>query len=650
MKRIILLAGVLVGALLPAAPAVAAPAIAFLNPSGYTTTVTMSDVADSDNLFHVVAWAKEVPSSALVEFELKPPGQNVATFDATRVGADTFEAFIQIPDTYADTTGYTLTARLYRGVPGDADEVANDEVIVEIDQSEVPPPAAQTVEISYPDNGDRAGFFTPKGKRSNVVLDYQASLDTQQVRAFYTLSDPGSDPDWEDTACGTGTPDDAGFGKVRCTLAEGHNPLDVSALALVSNKATPPAPATAAVDDTGDAHRVLPYLQTPAAVEISPGNTTVALSACWVMAATVTDQFQRTIAGVNVDVHAQGPADELYFESKTNDTDPFQAPDTAHVSKESAKRCSDNANSGQQGDHNSPGQADAKHIESVDGTKDNGDFRFALRSDVAGGSFVQAYADVNDDDAAGLSEASGGTQIGWGTPPPPPVTEVFLSPSNPNGTNGSCVAFEVLARRSGAPLPEGNVDVHLSGPDAGVNFCDVSGGSSRRPPETGGHVGDAHEDGTRHGEGETDASGKFVFGVTSATSGTTNVTVWVDQDGDDILSSGDPSKSTSVTWQPPGERSISIASSRSRVPDGRRVRLSGAISGDPACSGGQAVAIQAKPVRGGSCGTVKTVTTNSDGAYSTRIKITKSRKFRATVPSTGACSAARSRTVTVRVR
>ncbi|MDQ3915072.1 MAG: hypothetical protein M3323_07040 [Actinomycetota bacterium] len=649
MKRIIMLVGVLVGALLPATPAIAAPTIEFLNPSGYTTAVRISDVQDGDGSLHLVAWAREIPSNALVEFELKPPGQNAATFTADRVGTDTWEKLIPIPDTYADAPGYTLTARLYQGVPGDADEVDNDEMLVEVDQSEVPPPQAQTVELSYPENGGRAGFFTPKGKRSNIVLDYQASAGTNQVRAFYTLSDPGAAPVWEES-CGSGDPDDQGFGKVRCTLKEGHNPLDVGAVAIVSNKTAPPAPPSPQLDDTGDAHRIFPYMQNPSSVEISPGAQTVPLAQCWVMAALVEDQFGRSVAAANVDIHAEGPEDELYFESKTNETDPFQAPDTAHVSKENAKRCSDNANSGQQGDHNSPGRDDQKHVESVDGTSDGGRFRFALRSDFAGGTFVQAWADVNDDDAAGLTEASGGTQLGWGSPPPPPSLEVFLSPASTTATTGSCTAFEILARRGGSPFSSANVDMHVSGPDASVNFCDVEGGTARRAPESGGHVADAHEDGTRHAEGETDANGRFVFGVTSASQGSTTVQVWVDGNDDDLLTSGEPSKSGSVAWQPPGGRSISIDSNKSTVGKGRRVRLFGAIEGDPACSSGQSVAIQAKPVRGGRFGTVKTATTDEDGDYSTRIKMRKSRKFRATVPSTGTCSAARSPTITVRVR
>lgn len=657
MKKIILLITGLLASLIPAAPAVAAPTIEFLNPSGYTTPPPeISDVQDSDAFVHLVAWARDVPQSALVEFELQPPNQNAATFTADRVSTDTWEFFMPIPDTHPDAATYTLRARLYSGVPGDADEVANDEMTVEINQSEVPPPRGETVELSYPDNGGRLGIFVPKGKRPVAVFDYQASSGANSVRAFYTLSDPGTAPDWEDS-CGAADPDDQGFGKVRCILAEGHNPLDVTAVAVVANKGAhaPPAPPNPALDDTGDAHRVVPYLQQPSSVEISQGNQTVDLATCHLMTAFVTDQLDRAVAAANVDIHADGPEDELHFGTigdgtgtGPNDTDPFQAADTGHVSKENAKRCSNNQNLNQQGDHNSPGRDDVKHIESTTGTSNSGAFRFALRSDFAGGTFVQAWADVDDDDVADLTEASGGSQLGWGSPPPEPTNEVFLTPSSASAANGSCVEFEILARRGGSPFNNANVDIHLQGPPPAPTFCEVPGGGTTRPPESGSHLNAAHEDGTQHAEGETDAAGRFTFGVTSTTSGTTQVQVWIDSNDDDVLS-GEPSKTASVTWSPPGERTISISSNKSRVAQGRRVRLFGEIQGDPTCAASQTVNIQAKPLRGGRFGTVKTVATDAEGAYSTRIKMQASRKFRAVAPASDPCSFARSNTVTVRV-
>lgn len=655
MKRTMLLLVAVLASLLPMPSALAAPEINFVNPSGYLVTpYEISDAEDADQLFHLVAWSRDVPANALVEFEIEPTGDNPATFVAERVGSDTWEALVPIPNDFVDGSTYTLRARLYAGVPGNADEVDNDETTVEINQSSVPPPSGEAVEMTYPDNGGPLGIFTPKGKRSVTVFDFAASDATEQVRAFYTMSDPGTEPAWE-PSCGSAAPDGDGFGKVRCTLGEGHNPLDVTAVAVVSNRAAPapPAPPNPALDTSGDAHRVVAYLQQPRTVEVSGAAGNITLATCHTLTANVTDQNDRVVPLANVDVHADGPEDELHFGTRTSgpvpqQTDAFQAPDLGHVSRENARDCGNNSNVNQQGDHNSPGRDDLKHIESTTGTSDTGDFRFALRSANAGGTFVTVWADVDDDDLPDLSEATGGAQLGWGGPQPEPTQEVFLSPSSANGTNGSCVELEILARRGGAPFNAANVDIHIQGPDTLVEFCAVEGGGTTRFPESGGHSGDAHEDGTHHAEGETDSGGRFLFGVRSASSGTTQVQVWIDRTDDDTLS-GEPTKSSTITWQPAGERSISISSNKSRVAKGRRVRLSGAIQGDIACSGGQTVQIQAKPLRGGQFGTVRTLTTEPDGSYTTRLRMRKARKFRAVAPAADPCAAATSNTITVRV-
>lgn len=645
VKRIFLL-GVVAATLFPAPPVAAAPAIAFLNPSGYSTTLTISDVQDGDGFVHLVAWTRDTPSSALVEFELKPPGQNAATFTGNRVGADTWEAFVPLPDSFADGGGYTLIGRLYSGVPGNADEVANTQMTVEVNQSAVPPPNGEAVELSYPENGDGLGIYVPKGKRPLAVFDYVASQGTRQVRAFYTLSAPGTKPVWEGS-CGSSVPDALGVGKVRCTLSAGHAPRAVTAVAVVSNTTSPPTRPHPALDRAGDAHRVLPYLQRPTSITVGPGPQTVTLAACHQMTASVNDQFDRPIPRVNVDVHAEGPEGQLFF-SSSRKTHPFRAPTRAHGSIENARRCSNNGEAGHQGVHQNPGD-DVKHIESVRGTSNSGAFRFALRSDLAGGTFIVAWADVNDDDQPGLREVSGGTQLGWGAPPPTPRVEVFLLPRRVGSTTGSCTPFEILARRGGGPFLSANVDIHLTGPEANIDFCSVPGGSTTRPPESGGHIGNAHEDGTLHAEGEANESGSFTFGITSGARGTSAVRVWVDTNDDDVPTD-DPSDSASVNWFAPGERTISLSSSKDSVDPGDGVRLMGRVRGDPSCLRHEAVKIQSKRQSGGTFKTVKILTTDDEGRYSTRVAMQSSRAFRALAPETGNCSRAQSEGVTVRIR
>jgi hypothetical protein len=395
---------------LPTAPALGAPTIAFLNPSGYSSPVTISDITDQDGFVHLVAWAKEAPTQSLVEFELQPSGQSAATFTADRVTVDTWEAFIPIANSYPDTSGYALTARLYEGVPGDADEVTSTQIIVEVDQSDVPPPTAETVEMTYPGNGEPLGFFRPPGQRPNALVDYQASLNTGRVRAFYTQSLPGFAPVWE--VCGTSTPAGGGAGRVRCTLGTGDALKDVTAVAVLSNKGSPSADYNPALDDTGDAHRVYPYVQQPTDLQLASTDTPM-VGTCSFLTATVSDQFVRPIAGANVDVHAQGPTDGLRFMSSPGKTSPFQPPNTGHALKEDAKRCSNNESFRRQADHNNPDGPDAKHVESVKGTTNLGEFLIGLRNPAPGDTKVRAWVDRNGDDTKDNGEPAQAVELDW---------------------------------------------------------------------------------------------------------------------------------------------------------------------------------------------------------------------------------------------
>lgn len=632
--------------------------IEFLNPSGYTSEEeppVLSAKQDADNTYHLVAWVRNIPASPLVEFELRRlPTGNTTTVEATRAG-NAFEAGLPLAG-LADGP-YELKAILFSNL----DEVDTAQMTVNVTTEQLPPPPANTVEILNPENGEQAGYFAPEGKAPGFLLSTLVSEDTERVRVLYSMSDPGNQPEWKQ--CGFGTPDDNLVAQVRCALASGDSPAEVTALAAVANKTPPPGSPPAAADDTGDAHAITPYLQQARTVDISPTTGSGDVGVCQKFTLTVSDQLDQPIAGINVDVHAAGPGDQIQFATfdttpVTNDTDPFQAPDRGGASHrhstENAIRCSDDESLGQQGETNVPGGDDVKHVEStapansLGGTDNFGRWVFALHSRTQGGTQIVGWADVNGDDVLALSEASGGAQFGWGVPPPQPVTEVFVSPTETNASTGSCVPFEVQVRRGGNPFGGANVDVHVTGPDSSVTFCDTSGTSTRRPPESGGHVADAHEDGTRHAEGEASSDGRFVFGVTSATQGTSSVQIWLDDEDDDV-SSGDLSRTATVTWQPPGDRDVSLTSNKNRVSKGRRVRLSGTVQGDPACAAGQTIQLQSKRLRGGTYRTIRTLTTDAEGEFATRVRMRSARKFRAIAPAAEPCQQATSPAVTVRV-
>lgn len=656
LRRYALLVGALVASLLPGFPVhaqQAGPQIEFLNPSGYTASLEISDKADQDGAVHLVAWVGPVPANPFVEFEITSTTAGTTTVEADRAGTDTWEAFLQVA--HLSDGQYTLRAILYEGFtgPGTGDDVDVVERVVTLNRSDMfPPPASNTVEITYPANAGPWGVHTPKGSNAIGIIDTVASTGTDQIRVLYTTSAPGTAPEW--TPCGSGRVVE-GFARARCTLAEGVSGPQVRAVAAVANETPFPATPSEIADATGDAHRVDPYAQVPRFVEVTPDAIIVDPSTdqtptCPQFIVSVLDDRSRAVAGANVDVHVTGPDDQIRFGWVQNQTDPFQAPNDGHVSTRPGVDCADGTNERNQGDHNIPGADDPQHIESVSGTRNDGTFVFALRSTTVGGSRIVAWADTNDDDQQQVSEASGGARLGWGQPPPESERQLFLEPTSGTKTTGACHRMVLAIRRDGNPESGANVDVHASGPGTGVAFCDPGDGSaSGRAPDQG-HIGEADDEDTRHREGETDATGEFVFGVTAASEGTTEVVGWIDSDFDDAQSIGELFRSAAISWTISGERDISISSNRSRVRKGRRVRISGGIDGSATCEADQLVRLRAKPVSGGRFKTIKKKRTAVDGDYSFRVRVRKSKRYFVVTPRNGACEKARSRRITVRAR
>lgn len=659
MKRLgSLLAGVMLAALLPVGSASAAAAVQFLNPAPLMTGQVPELSSKEGRPVHLVAWTREAPAGALAEFELRaisttPPSFNAATIDGTFVTSDAVEALFTIPDTWADGT-YNLRISIFTG-DGQTLLAEEEQPVIINNDDVVPPPPAENVEIIQPENGGQVGFFTPKDKRPNTIVTATASAGTEQVRVLYTTSSPGTEPVWQ--SCGSQPVGENGFTIIRCTLAEGESPAAVTAIAAAANKTPWPAPPDPQADEGTDAHRTLVYQAQPANVDITPDVLSQDLGKCQLFFATVYDQLGRPLAAANVDVHATGPDDQLTF--ATDDTSPltartsaYQAPNDGHVSEKRVIRCSDKTLlETRQGVHRAIGSPDRMHIESTSGTDNNGSFFFALFSQSPGGTQISAWADMNDDDSQNVSEIAGGARLGWGTAPPAPTTELFIDPDGPTASPGDCQSMTLIAREGGNPLIGGNVDIHISGPDSSVQFCSPSGFSqSRRDPDVGGHVAGTHEDGTRHAEGETDSTGRFVFGVSSLSDGVTEVLGWLDQTDDDTLGTAEPRAPAQVSWQPEGERDISLEANRKRVREGRRVRLSGSIeAASSACEAGQQVRLRAKRPNG-RFKTIAKKNTNSDGTYLFRPRVRVTKIYKAIAPKGEICRLARSGNVRVRAR
>ncbi|HJR92732.1 MAG TPA: hypothetical protein VJ938_09860 [Acidimicrobiia bacterium] len=111
---------------------------------------------------------------------------------------------------------------------------------------------------------------------------------------------------------------------------------------------------------------------------------------------------------------------------------------------------------------------------------------------------------------------------------------------------------------SGRGIPDVNVDVHLTGPSDTSEFCALEDGTPRRAPDRGGHEASPSQadewihsqpgSDSHHTEGETNADGDFIFGVTSGSSGDSQIQGWADADDNDELGTNERADTSIVHW------------------------------------------------------------------------------------------------------
>ena len=474
---------ILVAPLVAMAVAQNQPSIKIWNPSDYNETENESpmivsdrraDADEEDDLkeatYRLMATSQNTPNPALVEFELVISTVSTITIGtATQAGPDAWELHWDIPPTVVDGP-YTLRAILYAGSGITATEVDRDEAPVVIRTGHpAADAAAETLDINYPLNGSEAGFYTnPENGVTSTRVEVEFSSGTTYIELFYTTSDPGDEPEWkscffEDVAF-TGEAPAQKF-PMRCTLEpQDQGGLSVTGLAAVPNN-SPSDPAFSAeydpnLDQAGDAVRVFPYKQDATSVTVDDpelrheGTGTSCTAPIFV---TIRDQNGELISGINMDVHARGPSDQLNF--RVPGTPLFQrppsavkAPDKAHSGLESAYACgspTQNFATIRQGDHNVPGGPDVKHIESSTSEQrgerantNQGRFGISLNSpDANGGSQITFWADEDGDDQFCDDEPFAVASVGFNVPAPPATGETPVlsecpipAPPPPGGT------------------------------------------------------------------------------------------------------------------------------------------------------------------------------------------------------------------------
>lgn len=414
-----------------------APSIQLINPSAYESTQVISDKQDANATYHVVASAINAPADADVQFEFvattgTPPESK--TIPGVRIGtSDVWESqwVVDVTD-----GSYTLTARLVSNssTPG---TLATDTASVTVD-NDANGNTREALEITYPTNGGPLGTYDPSSTVAsdrNFIMELKTSDGANDVDVFYSTAPPGTEPNWRQCTRTVTISYSGHERQIGCTTASNVGPADITSVAAVThrpvafNPTNPtcpgldpgPPPTCADAIDSGDAHRVTAYDQIPTSISLNPFSSNNPVNSCREIIATVLDNkdVPRPIYGANVDVHATGPLDNTKF-GKSPTASAFKKPDAGgHDIDEQVANCGTApAAADQESVHIHATTADNKHIESLNGTDPNGEFRFAVRSPDQGTTNISAWVDLVDDDF-GQNDPTGTATITWGPPQSP---------------------------------------------------------------------------------------------------------------------------------------------------------------------------------------------------------------------------------------
>ena len=559
----------------PTAPPVTCSGIQLLEP---TPGSIVSDLDDGVNqTYRIVAAVSRPPANATVEAYYRGDDgvrHTIALMNRVVDTSDLWELHWDVP--FSLPLGpQTILVRLFSGMT----VVASDSVDIELqhragEQSgstcglpvkpagcTAAPVIAETASITWPMQNGPLGFYRAPDDKWRAVIDGSGSIGaTSALKIQYSTTSAGIEPTFVDCGevDGTGPADKPRSFRGACTLAEGADPQDVVAIAVLANGSA-----------SGDLVRVRPFNIQPSTLSINlkgldpenvsrvqpSGQRRKAGSGCLTYSVSALDAMGRSVQGVGIDVEVSGPSDLLGFGAGGSN---HKVP--TGMAEESTSSCSaPGVGALKQGFTIVPNAPDLKRIESLEGTglsgggAATGEWRFNLLDPAPGDTQIRAWIDDEDlvdpiaprppdDDIAEPSEAQ---TMGTGQWLDGDLSLV-LDRINDSTVIRSCSPYVVTVGAGATRAANINVDVHLQGPHREVSFCAVDYEHEERPPNKGRHETtehepvDYHESGDseagcpsegsicRHAEGETDTEGRFTFGVMSAKPGLVKLEAWVE--------------------------------------------------------------------------------------------------------------------------
>ncbi|HEV2755944.1 MAG TPA: calcium-binding protein [Actinomycetota bacterium] len=576
----------------PSGPAEGELEVELLNPStAYDDPPKISDRFDgADTRYTIAVRTTGSAESAIVEAYVAPQdssgafGNDRTIGELTRVSeaSDVWQLEWDIPPSFPEGLA-RVTVRAFVETPGGFVESGSDSVEAEIfysDPTQGPVGAWETVDLKWPEQDGPFGWYKPRVGAWRAVFTGTTSAGASHVQMLVSVSPPGQPLTF--TPCGSAAATQAPGAAFRtftgeCTLSALDLPSTVRAVAVVAefrNEATGVRFLQGADVSAVQSYDVKPEnMQITLAPQVlrAPAPAT----ACHAVTATVTDEYGNLILGANVDLHATGPTESLtIFETG------LVAPEGHPI--EQTPVCPGGppvvpTTPLKLAEHNVPGAVDTKHMEMSAGSGldypalPTGQAIFRIASAAPGFTDLTAWVDdeeirrqtdqrPSDSDTLDAGEPVAHSRIQWlGAP-----LTLSLDPVGGTAAAGTCFPYTVKARSGTDPAPAINVDVHATGPDDDLDFCDPAGALPRRAPERGSgataheaeEVSESHHfastgPDSQHTEGETDSAGNFVVGLTSPVTGDSSIVAWLDGEpgaDDDVQGATETSSSGTISW------------------------------------------------------------------------------------------------------
>ena len=368
--------------------------VRFLNPSGYGDGAgdNVSVQQDANGFFHIVTRV-DVPDLVTgVDILISDNGTSFSKLgDAARVGQSEVFQFQWSVGSLPDGA-YTLRAQIEGTEKVDDREITIDKGL-------------NTVELTDPGLNGVAAFVEQKATIAGV-----ASAAATGATFYYTTTaprDPNEAETW--TECGSvtleGTGDAPQQFQGECTLAEGDQPGTVTGIAAIADTCDPDfgcpddTPLGALVHETGDAHRVFGF-DTQPIVGISPTKGEGAKGTCQRILIDVEDQSGGSIPNADVDIHLDGPSENVHFCDPEGQSDNRSAPEEGQHTPVSG-----------QPDEAVHQNSDTVHTEGRTGS--NGRFVVGIVSKAKGKSRLTVWVDQTENDTEDDAESAATTTFTW---------------------------------------------------------------------------------------------------------------------------------------------------------------------------------------------------------------------------------------------